>query len=203
MPTVECWRSDEARRGSPTPSMKGSNMCLKPILPLSAYHGIPVMMCGMVGSRSGWVEAAYVDTPASLDGLAGRAAHVPSTRRRIRILPGLAQRDPARPDVMRGEETQLLALAQAGFQGLVCLGERVDQELIDFPWREVHKRFPRRARHPGPAVMASRFDLRDRAAFIAAGPTRTPASNSCAIELSRTAINNRPRIRSCKYHAEI
>lgn len=88
---------------------------------LGVPDGIPVMMCGMVGSRSGWVEAAYVDTPASLDGLAGRAAHVPSTRRRIRILPGLAQRDPARPDVMRGEETQLLALAQAGFQGLVCL----------------------------------------------------------------------------------
>lgn len=88
---------------------------------LGIGEGVPVMMCGMVGSRGGWVEAAYVDTPARLDDLVGRAAHVPSARRPIRILPGLAQRDPAQPDVMRGEETQLLALAQDGFEGLACL----------------------------------------------------------------------------------
>ncbi|MCJ8145211.1 2-dehydro-3-deoxygalactonokinase [Ancylobacter sp. A5.8] len=88
---------------------------------LAVPDGVPVMMCGMVGSRSGWVEAAYVDTPATLDGLVAQAVQVPSTRRRIRILPGLAQRDPARPDVMRGEETQLLALASAGVTGPACL----------------------------------------------------------------------------------
>lgn len=88
---------------------------------LGIGDGVPVMMCGMVGSRGGWVEAPYVDTPARLDDLVGGAAHVPSARRRIRILPGLAQRDPAQPDVMRGEETQLLALARDSFEGIACL----------------------------------------------------------------------------------
>ncbi|PZQ79372.1 MAG: hypothetical protein DI549_20290 [Ancylobacter novellus] len=88
---------------------------------LDIADGIPVMMCGMVGARSGWVEAAYVDIPAGLEGLAERAVHVPSARRLIRILPGLAQREAGRHDVMRGEETQLLPLARAGFEGLACL----------------------------------------------------------------------------------
>ncbi|WGD29566.1 2-dehydro-3-deoxygalactonokinase [Ancylobacter sp. WKF20] len=88
---------------------------------LGIPDGVPVMMCGMVGSRTGWIEAAYIDTPAPLDGLAARAIHVPSRRRLIRILPGVAQRDTAHPDVMRGEETQCLALAVEGFSGLACL----------------------------------------------------------------------------------
>ncbi|MCK0207364.1 2-dehydro-3-deoxygalactonokinase [Starkeya koreensis] len=88
---------------------------------LGIGEGVPVMMCGMVGSRAGWVEAAYVDTPTRLDDLVRRAVTVPSASRRICILPGLAQRDPSQPDVMRGEETQLLALAQESFDGIACL----------------------------------------------------------------------------------
>lgn len=88
---------------------------------LGIGDGIPVMMCGMVGARGGWVEAAYVDIPARLEGLSERAVHVPSTRRLIRILPGLAQRDAERHDVMRGEETQLLPLVREGFDGFACL----------------------------------------------------------------------------------
>ncbi|MDQ0346028.1 2-dehydro-3-deoxygalactonokinase [Ancylobacter vacuolatus] len=88
---------------------------------LAIPEGVPVMMCGMVGSRAGWVEAAYVATPAGLDGLTEKAAHVPSARRLIRILPGLAQRGAEGADVMRGEETQLLPLLRDGFEGLACL----------------------------------------------------------------------------------
>lgn len=88
---------------------------------LGVANGVPVMMCGMVGSRGGWVEAAYVDTPARLEHVVGQAVEVPSARRPIHILPGLAQRNPAQPDVMRGEETQLLGLARQGFGGLACL----------------------------------------------------------------------------------
>lgn len=88
---------------------------------LGIAEGVPVMMCGMVGSRAGWVEAAYVATPAGLDGLTEKAAHVPSARRLIRILPGIAQRGPAGADVMRGEETQLLPLIREGFEGVACL----------------------------------------------------------------------------------
>ena len=88
---------------------------------LAIPEGVPVIMCGMVGSRAGWVEAAYVATPAGLDGLTEKAAHVPSARRLIRILPGLAQHGAAGADVMRGEETQLLPLIRDGFQGVACL----------------------------------------------------------------------------------
>ncbi|HSI41492.1 MAG TPA: 2-dehydro-3-deoxygalactonokinase [Xanthobacteraceae bacterium] len=77
---------------------------------LGVPDGVPVMMCGMVGSRAGWVEAAYLDAPVRLERLAAQATSVPSTRRTVRILPGIAQRPPAAPDVMRGEETQLLGL---------------------------------------------------------------------------------------------
>ncbi len=81
----------------------------------AAYPGLPrrlpVLMCGMVGARQGWVEAPYLDVPASLDALAKAAVPVPSgLDADIRLLPGLARRDAARPDVMRGEETQLFGL---------------------------------------------------------------------------------------------
>lgn len=87
----------------------------------------PVLICGMAGARQGWFEAAYADLPAQVSVLAGRAAILPAellgplAGRDIRILPGIARRDPDRPDVMRGEETQLLGLALGGAAGLVCM----------------------------------------------------------------------------------
>lgn len=84
-----------------------------------AAETLPVLVCGMAGARQGWVEAPYLDVPGPLAGLAAHAVPVPG-RRDVRILPGLAQRDP-HPDVMRGEETQLVALAAAGDTGLVCM----------------------------------------------------------------------------------
>jgi 2-dehydro-3-deoxygalactonokinase len=67
----------------------------------------PRIACGMIGSRQGWVEAPYVDCPASLVALADRVAQAPSGA--LSIVPGVITRDRAGvPDVMRGEETQLL-----------------------------------------------------------------------------------------------
>ncbi len=74
----------------------------------NAPESLPVIICGMAGAKQGWVEAGYVDVPASLSSILTGAVSVPGQRRDVRILPGLAQRDQARPDVMRGEETQLL-----------------------------------------------------------------------------------------------
>ena len=79
---------------------------------------IDVLVCGMAGARQGWVEAPYRDVPAALDDLLASAVSpaVPDARLRVRIVPGLCVRG-ERPDVMRGEETQLL--------GLLCAtGER-------------------------------------------------------------------------------
>jgi 2-dehydro-3-deoxygalactonokinase len=73
----------------------------------------PRIACGMIGSRQGWIEAPYVDCPADLDALAGGLAHVPG--RKLAIVPGVACRDGAGiPDVMRGEETQILGALGAG-----------------------------------------------------------------------------------------
>lgn len=66
----------------------------------------------------------YIPLPAPVEALAAGALRLPPDHagdRDIRILPGLANRDSARPDVMRGEETQLLGLVRSGHQGLICM----------------------------------------------------------------------------------
>ncbi|AYG65341.1 MULTISPECIES: 2-dehydro-3-deoxygalactonokinase [unclassified Rhizobium] len=90
---------------------------------VSAPGDIPVIVCGMAGARQGWVEAGYIGTPASLAAILTGAVSVPGQSRDIRILPGLAQRSKEMPDVMRGEETQLLGTIAADAKGeqLVCM----------------------------------------------------------------------------------
>ncbi|MBB3975792.1 2-dehydro-3-deoxygalactonokinase [Rhizobium azooxidifex] len=90
---------------------------------VSAPETLPVIVCGMAGARQGWVEAGYLDVPAALSAIPAAAVRVPDAVSDIRILPGLAQRDPARPDVIRGEETQLLGALDAlsDGNGLVCM----------------------------------------------------------------------------------
>lgn len=75
---------------------------------LSVPPKLPVIICGMAGSRQGWVEAGYIDTPADVTVLGRAVTLVPGISRQIVIVPGLAFRSEIEPDVMRGEETQLL-----------------------------------------------------------------------------------------------
>jgi 2-dehydro-3-deoxygalactonokinase len=72
----------------------------------------PVLLSGMVGSRQGWREAAYVTCPAGLTDLAAACCPVEIGNGRIgHIVPGLSCRDAnGVPDVMRGEEMQLFGL---------------------------------------------------------------------------------------------
>ncbi len=73
----------------------------------------PIVMSGMIGSRQGWVEAAYIDAPASIDDVAGKLVRVPrAMSSNIFIVPGLAMKSGAMPDVMRGEETQIFGALQ-------------------------------------------------------------------------------------------
>lgn len=73
------------------------------------WLGAPIIMAGMVGSRAGWREAPYLETPARLTDLAGSLIGLPDLAgSAIRIVPGMAKRDALQPDVMRGEECQLL-----------------------------------------------------------------------------------------------
>ncbi|MBX9456690.1 MAG: 2-dehydro-3-deoxygalactonokinase [Rhizobium sp.] len=84
----------------------------KHLAEVGAPDDAPVIMCGMVGAKQGWVEAGYIDVPARLTDISGAAVGVPGLSRDVRILPGLAQRDVNSADVMRGEETQLLGCAE-------------------------------------------------------------------------------------------
>lgn len=87
---------------------------------LGASDDVPVLICGMAGAKQGWVEAPYMHVPTRLDALHASALRVDAPGD-IRILPGLAQARADQPDVMRGEETQLLGVTEADFTGLVCI----------------------------------------------------------------------------------
>lgn len=76
---------------------------------LLQYGSNGVVLCGMVGSSMGWVEAPYAECPASLAQLASAAITVEAPQAKFAIIPGLACINHlGAPDVMRGEETQIL-----------------------------------------------------------------------------------------------
>ncbi|CUW45349.1 2-dehydro-3-deoxygalactonokinase [Brucella vulpis] len=87
---------------------------------LGAPDDLPVVICGMAGSRAGWVEAPYMSLPAGLDGIVKAAVRVPA-RRHVIMLPGVARQDETAPDVMRGEETKLLGLVHRGTRDAIVV----------------------------------------------------------------------------------
>lgn len=72
--------------------------------------GALCLMSGMVGSQQGWQQAAYCPCPADLALIAARLSWVLPGR--LAIVPGLSCEHGAVPDVMRGEETQVLGAMQ-------------------------------------------------------------------------------------------
>jgi len=73
---------------------------------------LPLLLAGMVGSRSGWVEAPYVECPAGLDELAAQLTWVEDGG--AAIVPGLSIVGDTHADVMRGEEVQIFGALAAG-----------------------------------------------------------------------------------------
>jgi 2-dehydro-3-deoxygalactonokinase len=71
---------------------------------------LPVIASGMVGARQGWLEAPYAACPAGFAEIAAATVTAPSAALGgVRIVPGVSFRDArGAPDVMRGEETQIL-----------------------------------------------------------------------------------------------
>ncbi|MFF7710145.1 2-dehydro-3-deoxygalactonokinase [Pseudomonas sp. NPDC007930] len=76
-------------------------------------EGVPVIACGMVGSAQGWREAPYCPAPARVADL-GQRLQTLRTRggHTLHIVPGVLQQG-LLPNVMRGEETQVLGLLQS------------------------------------------------------------------------------------------
>ncbi len=91
---------------------------------LTAQPDALVVMSGMIGSRQGWREVPYVSCPAEPEEIAAGLERIDWGSGEAWIVPGLLDESRAgQPDVMRGEETQVLgalaALPAGG--GLVCL----------------------------------------------------------------------------------
>jgi 2-dehydro-3-deoxygalactonokinase len=91
------------------------------------YGPLPLVLCGMAGSRNGWRETPYLPCPADLRALGKAALRFEADDAPVTIAPGLSCRSRlGTPDVMRGEETQIagaLALHPALETGrhLLCL----------------------------------------------------------------------------------
>jgi len=93
---------------------------------LAAAPDLPLVVCGMAGSKHGWHEMPYAACPAEVDNLLAAAPPLPPLAggRRMAIVPGLLYApEVAAPDVLRGEETQIagaLALHPA-LAGQACI----------------------------------------------------------------------------------
>ncbi|MBD8897518.1 2-dehydro-3-deoxygalactonokinase [Rhodanobacter sp. DHG33] len=73
----------------------------------AGWPALPRVACGMVGSRNGWREMPYLDLPANAAQLGNALGSVRAADGMdVHLIPGL--RDAHGPDVMRGEETQLI-----------------------------------------------------------------------------------------------
>jgi 2-dehydro-3-deoxygalactonokinase len=96
---------------------------------------VPAVLCGMVGSAIGWLEMPYLPCPADL----GELAEAPgSPRPGVHLVPGMRCTNPlGAPDVMRGEETQLLGALR------LMPGLAVGRQLVCLPgthtkWASLH-----------------------------------------------------------------
>jgi 2-dehydro-3-deoxygalactonokinase len=86
----------------------------------SDIGALPLLLAGTIGSKRGWVEVPYVPAPARLADIAVGVLQVADG---VAIVPGVSVADALRPDVMRGEEVQVLGALALGLigDGLVCL----------------------------------------------------------------------------------
>ncbi|WP_158815234.1 2-dehydro-3-deoxygalactonokinase [Methylocapsa sp. S129] len=82
---------------------------------LTSARALPILMSGMIGARQGWVEAPYAPCPAGLREIAASIVTVGArTFGAIGLVPGVSALDRnGAPDVMRGEETQILGALAA------------------------------------------------------------------------------------------
>lgn len=89
---------------------------------LRATPTAPVIAAGMVGSAQGWREAAYLEVPLRVADIGAGLTEVPTrSGALLHIVPGLIERG-ALPNVMRGEETQVVGALRDGAAGELLIG---------------------------------------------------------------------------------
>jgi 2-dehydro-3-deoxygalactonokinase len=99
---------------------------------LRAHPGLPVIASGMVGSRNGWREASYLPCPADPRDIAAKLITADAGDRRVHIAPGVSYEDESgQPDVMRGEEIEILGIAHAGPRLIVLPGSHSKWASVD------------------------------------------------------------------------
>jgi 2-dehydro-3-deoxygalactonokinase len=99
---------------------------------LEAHPSLPIIASGMVGSRHGWREAAYVKCPAGPRDVAAHLTQVEADGRRVHLAAGLSYVDETgQPDVMRGEETEIFGVADAGARLIVLPGSHSKWAKVD------------------------------------------------------------------------
>lgn len=92
---------------------------------LNAEPDTPVIAAGMVGSAQGWKEATYLEVPLSAKDIGTQLSSVVTARgTTVHIIPGMLERT-ALPNVIRGEETQVI--------GILDDGETAEEILIGLP----------------------------------------------------------------------
>ena len=92
---------------------------------LTKWPQLSVYMAGMIGSKQGWRETSYLPCPIHIDDIASQLVPLSfDGTRKCWIVPGLSCTTPdGTPDVMRGEETQLIGAIHRQRTGsqLYCL----------------------------------------------------------------------------------
>ena len=88
---------------------------------LDNKYKIEVLASGMIGSKQGWIEVPYQKTPCNLNNIEFISPSVRDDRFSIKIFSGISQSN--KPDVMRGEETQIAGFLydNQNFNGSICL----------------------------------------------------------------------------------
>lgn len=70
---------------------------------------LPIIASGMITSRNGWVETPYVQVPSGVRELADAlVSHQTSDGTTVTFVTGMTAEHSGTPDVMRGEETQIV-----------------------------------------------------------------------------------------------
>lgn len=115
----------EEKQGEGVAKINGAKtieaVCFETIDDWIALHPtLPVLMAGMVGSNIGWRETPYVETPASAQAILSAANFFEARGTKFAIVPGVKtnRQSDGLPDLMRGEETQILGIVK---DGLTCL----------------------------------------------------------------------------------
>jgi len=131
---------------SPEGIMQVPGQCFETVLgrligPWIARSGLPILASGMITSRNGWVETPYATMPLGACGLASALVpHAIASGGLIHFVTGASTEHAGGPDVMRGEETQIIGASALGLtDGIFVMPgthskwvEVSDGQIVDF-----------------------------------------------------------------------